>query len=179
MARKGGGIKTVYPEAARTEAREIWLAGGKTHKEIGEFLSEKYGMKIPMIVVDAWARDEKWMENRGETRLAAIQKITTTERDKFLEKTKKHLGMFDKLADKAANSLHLENLEHPLTFETSLDAARTLQIGIEGTRKIQKGIVSVELLQAIYDILGEEIQDENVLTRIGARFKQLAAEFSE
>ena len=167
------------PKYLKEEARRLWILGNITAEQISRILGEKYNINVSADRVNKWSHLEEWRVVKKEANLAAIQEVGKEKKNQLIESAREHIEIYDKIIGKSAKALDLENPDSPLHFEDDLDAIKATSIAIEGVRKIQKGVVSVELIQALYNVLVEEIGDENIIARIGARFKQLAAEFVE
>lgn len=162
----------------REEARRLWILGDLTQEQIARILTEKHNVQITASRIGTMAAEEKWSELKDGAKVTSLQELGAAKKNQFLETSKKHLDLYSRLTDKTAKSLELDNPDAPLHFDSHLDGVKALQVSTEETMKIQKGVVSVELIQAIYEALVEEIQDEDTIARIGARFKRIAADYS-
>ena len=60
-----------------------------------------------------------------------------------------------------------------LHFDRALDAARAADIGIKGQREVLQGMINLEFVQDIMNILIEEITDQETLQRIGVKLKAI------
>ena len=77
--------------------------------------------------------------------------------------------MYEAVRKKAAGELDL------LTFERAFDAVKALDIGIQGERQVAEGLINVQFIQDVVNILVEEIEDQELIKKIAAKLKVLMA----
>ena len=58
-----------------------------------------------------------------------------------------------------------------LNFHDAGVAARTVDMSIQGERKTMEGLINVQFVQDILNVLVEEISDTDTINRIAARFQ--------
>ena len=73
--------------------------------------------------------------------------------------------LYEKIRHKAADDL--EGLE----FHDAGVAARTIDMGIQGERETMKGLINIQFVQDILNVLVEEISDPDTIARISGRFQ--------
>ena len=81
-----------------------------------------------------------------------------------------HLDTYQNVREKASSEL--DNLE----FDRAFDAVKALDIGIQGERKTIEGMVNLQFVQDVLNVLVEEISDQQVLTKIATKLKTLVQE---
>ena len=55
------------------------------------------------------------------------------------------------------------------------DAVKALDIGIQGERQVAEGLINVQFIQDVVNILVEEIEDPDLIKKIAAKLKVLMA----
>ena len=63
-----------------------------------------------------------------------------------------------------------------LEFNSGEGAAKTLDMGIQGQRKVMEGIINISFVQEILGVLVEEIKDKELLGKISLRLKGIVQE---
>ena len=58
-------------------------------------------------------------------------------------------------------------------FDRPFDAARALDLGIKGERTVMEGMINLQFIQDVMAVLLDEIQDQDVLSRIAVKLKTL------
>jgi len=77
------------------------------------------------------------------------------------------LNDYGKLRHKASTELNGHMFDRPF------DAAKALDIGIKGERIVMEGMINLQFVQDIMNVLVEEIKDSDVLHRIAFKLKTL------
>ena len=167
-----------YDQGIIDEAKQKYLEGDSI-AAIARDMSKEYEFALSHQTVRLWAKKEDWAAQKGDIALHVSQSLASEIEGDVLTKVEASLGRYEKLEAKSAEFLGLDDEDHPLFFDKTMDAARTMDLAIQGKRKIQSGLISVQLVVALYEILSEEIFDETVLNKISLRFKQLAAEIKQ
>ena len=80
-----------------------------------------------------------------------------------------HQEMYKSVRAKAGSELQL------LNFERAFDAVKALDIGIQGERQVAEGLINVQFIQDVVNILVEEIEDPDLIKKIAAKLKVLMA----
>ena len=80
-----------------------------------------------------------------------------------------HQKMYEAVRKKAAGELDL------LTFERAFDAVKAMDIGIQGERQVAEGLIKVQFIQDVVNILVEEIEDQDLMAKIVAKLKIIMA----
>ena len=60
-----------------------------------------------------------------------------------------------------------------LEFHDAGTAARTIDMSIQGERETMKGLINIQFVQDILNVLVEEIEDPVVIGKISGRFQGL------
>ena len=58
-----------------------------------------------------------------------------------------------------------------LEFHDAGTAARTIDMSIQGERETMKGLINIQFVQDILNVLVEEISDTELIGRIASRFQ--------
>lgn len=157
----------------KTKALELYMQdmpGSKIAKKV----SEEFSIVISAPVIYSWIRKGKWDEERDKAKERALALVSAEKTGNVAEITRRHFGVYDKVIDKGE-----EYLDHNPNFEKTSDAVKAIDIGVQGQRKVMSGIVSVQLILDLVDIVRSEINDEETLQRISAKAAELAAKYAE
>ncbi len=98
-----------------------------------------------------------------------MEKVQENESTKLARMQDEHQQMYEAVRKKAAGELDL------LTFERAFDAVKALDIGIQGERQVAEGLINVQFIQDVVNILVEEIEDQELIKKIAAKLKVLMA----
>jgi transposase len=156
--------RIISPEV-RLEAMGLYVTGDLSAKQITEKISDKFGINITLSTVYAWSKKFNWDEKRLEIQSAGTSAIMETESQRFARLNTDHLNIYGKLRVKAEDDL--EGLE----FHDAGTAARTIDMSIQGERETMKGLINIQFVQDILNVLVEEITDEKLIGRIASRFQ--------
>ena len=80
-----------------------------------------------------------------------------------------HQALYKSIRDKAGSELQL------LDFERAFDAVKALDIGIQGERQVAEGLINIQFIQDVVNILVDEIEDVELIKRIATKLKVLMA----
>ena len=167
----------MIPQAVKDKAQELYLSGDKV-SVISRELEKEFEFPVKTATIYAWIRKDNWTSLRGELTLQANGDVATQVREEIVVSTNEHSDAYKNLWTKAGQALGLDDPDSQITFTKTADAVKALDIGIQGERKVQQGIVNSQLIMKIYSIISEEIEDENAMRRIAVRFRTLAEEVS-
>ena len=81
-----------------------------------------------------------------------------------------HLDEYETLRQKAVNELST------LTFDRASDAAKALDLGIRGERIVMEGLINLQFVQDVLNVLIEEIQDQDIIKKVAIRLKTIVQE---
>ena len=63
-----------------------------------------------------------------------------------------------------------------LQFDRAYDAAKVLDMSIQGERKVMEGMINLQFVQSVLNILVEEVSDQDTIQRIAGKLKSLVAQ---
>ena len=156
--------RIISPEV-RLEAMALYVAGEHSAKQITEKLSDRFGIDVTISTIYAWSKRFNWDEKRLEIQSAGTTAIMETESQRFARLNTEHLDIYGKIRQKAETDLV------GLEFHDAGTAARTIDMGIQGERETMKGLINIQFVQDILNVLVEEISDSDLLGRIASRFQ--------
>lgn len=157
--------KTLPPQI-KLDAMKLYLEG-QTAAHIAETLIAKHNVKMNPSTVYAWAKSGKWGENKALARADAVEKIQETETQRYARLQEEHLDTYEKLRKKAGSELDTH------IFDRAFDAAKALDIGIKGERIVIEGMINLQFIQDVMNVLVDEVQDTETLKRIAFKLKTL------
>ena len=157
------------PNEVRNHARELYL-GGKSGREISEILSARYDMKISTPAIYEWAKRFNWKDMVVEAETKAKEEIIESEAQKLRRMQTEHLDDYNILRRKAVNELK------GLEFIRAGEAAKALEMGIEGERRVMQGMINLSFVQEVLNILVEEISEQEIINKIALRLQTLVSD---
>tara|TARA_Y100001973_G_C5179942_1_gene324235 strand:- start:672 stop:1175 length:504 start_codon:yes stop_codon:yes gene_type:complete len=160
------------PDAIKLEAMKLFLQGNLTAKEIAEQLSVD-GVVVKPPTIYAWAKKEKWAEQKSVAIAEKKQEIAETEAQRFARLQEEQLDSYTQISNKASREIT------SLHFDRALDAARAVDIGIKGQREVLSGMVSYQFVQDVLHVLTSEINDSETIQRIAVKLKTLVQNLEE
>ena len=157
--------KTLPPQI-KLDAMKLYLEG-QTAAYIAETLISKHNVKMNPSTIYGWAKSGKWGENKALARADAVEKIQETETQRYARLQTEHLDTYEKLRKKAGSELdgHM--------FDRAFDAAKALDLGIKGERVVMEGMINLQFIQDVMNVLVEEVADSEALKRIAFKLKTL------
>ena len=157
------------PKAVKDRAFKLYLTEEYSAKEIALQVSAEHSVVMSEQTIYAWVRAEDWKQKLAETKAKAIEKVQESESTKLARMQEEHQQMYKGIRDKAVSELQL------LNFERAFDAVKALDIGIQGERQVAEGLINVQFIQDVVNILVEEIEDPELIKKIAAKLKVLMA----
>jgi len=156
-----------FPEKVRLSAMELYLKGDQPAKDIAATISKTYKVNVTPSTIYSWARSANWKNTQVEARTEAMIAVQERESVRFSRLQDEHLDTYERIRHQAAHELG--NLNYTRAF----DAAKAVDLGIQGERKVMEGLINLQFVQDILGVLVEEINDQEVLKRISLRMKGL------
>ena len=157
------------PKAVKDRAFKLYLTEEYSAKEIALQVSAEQNVVMSEQTIYAWVRTDDWKEKLAETKVKAIEKVQDNEATKLARMQEEHQEMYKSVRAKAGSELQL------LNFERAFDAVKALDIGIQGERQVAEGLINVQFIQDVVNILVEEIEDPDLIKKIAAKLKVLMA----
>tara|TARA_R110002020_G_scaffold284230_4_gene499806 strand:+ start:2495 stop:3001 length:507 start_codon:yes stop_codon:yes gene_type:complete len=156
-----------FPEKVRISAMEMYLQGDKPAKEIAAVVSNTYKVNVTPSTIYSWARALDWKNTKVEARTDAMVAVQEKESVRFARLQDEHLDTYERIRHKAEHELD------GLNYTRAFDAAKAIDLGIQGERKVMEGLINLQFVQDVLGVLVEEIQDQDILKRISVRMKGL------
>tara|TARA_R110000824_G_scaffold273282_2_gene461761 strand:+ start:929 stop:1435 length:507 start_codon:yes stop_codon:yes gene_type:complete len=156
-----------FPEEVKLGAMELYLEGNRSAKEIAQIISEQFKVDVTASTIYSWARALKWDETKTVAKVNGITAVQENESRRFARIQDEHLNTYESLRHKAEHELG------GLNFTRAFDAAKAMDIGIQGERKVMEGLINLQFVQDILSVLVEEVSDPETLKRISLRLKGL------
>jgi hypothetical protein len=152
-----------YDESMRENARLLFMQG-LSKKEIQTQL--KIGSNVTVL---KWAREDNWEGQRQKMNDEAVQSRLREEIDKVLSDSQNTLAGLQMIGDRALASI-TDKYVNPEKFGEAADS----YIKAEKFKKeVRSQLLSIQFIQAVANILQEEIDDPETLNRIGRRIRLL------
>ena len=163
-----------YPIEVVEMARRLYHEG-VTLPRIAEDVSETTGRHCTAKAVWNWAKKYEWVRPNKKTGRARERALRVTEEKRKIEvsETSKQLAAYKAVWGKGADALD------SVPIRTADEAARLVDTGIKGQRRIEMDNWKASFLGKLAEILRDEIQDYDILKKIVARFKTELTNFEE
>ena len=156
-----------FPEKVRLSAMEMYLKGDQPAKDIAASVSKTYKVNVTPSTIYSWARALDWKETKAEARTDALVSVKEKESTRFARIQDEHLDTYERMRHKAEHELD------GLNYTRAFDAAKAVDLGIQGERKDMEGLINLQFVQDVLGVLVEEITDQEVLKRISLKMKGL------
>jgi len=155
-----------FPLEVKERALEIYLQG-YSPKDIAESLRDEFANDVTQSTVYAWVKQEGWEEKKQLVYAESLAQIQESEGQKINRIQQEHWDGYSSLRHKAMHELDL------LQFDKASDAAKALDLGIRGERQVMEGLINLQFVQNVLEVLVDEIHDEDVLRRVAMKLKTL------
>ena len=94
----------IIPSSIKLEAMKLFLGGDKTAREIAEEVSTRE-IEVKPVTIYAWAKKDKWGQQKDVARSDAQQKIAESEGQRFARLQQEQLTNYTNIAEKANREL--------------------------------------------------------------------------
>jgi|DEB0MinimDraft_3_1074331.scaffolds.fasta_scaffold00389_17 transposase len=159
----------IIPNEAKTRALELYLENVYSAREIADTLTTEFMVDISNQTVYSWIKRYKWDEQLEKAKVKAIEKAAETESERLARLQKEHLDVYENIRRKAYSELNV------LTFDRAIDAVKAATMGIQGERQVLEGLINLQFVQDVIQVLIDEIDDADLMKRIAAKLKLLVA----
>ena len=159
----------IYDQEIKLSAMKLWLEGLSGPKIVAK-LNEEFAIEVKLPTLYVWAKQLKWNEQKDLAHTAAMEHIQESEGQRFARVQTEHLTEYEGMRHKAGAALGV------LQFDRAYDAAKVLDMGIQGERKVMEGMINLQFVQSVLNILVEEVSDQDTIQRIAGKLKSLVAQ---
>ena len=158
-----------FSRKVRDRAFKLYLADDYSAREIAQQISAEHKTVVNEQTIYAWIKQDDWKLKRAETKVRAVEKVQENESTKLAKMQDEHQELYKSIRDKAGSELQL------LNFERAFDAVKALDVGIQGERQVAEGLINIQFVQDVVNILVDEIEDPELIKKIAAKLKVLMA----
>ena len=159
----------VYDQEIKLRAMKLWIEGISGPK-IVEQINNEFASDVKIPTLYAWAKQHDWNEQKNLARTEAMEQIKESEGQRFARVQSEHLTEYEGVRHKAAAALGV------LQFDRAFDAAKALDMSIQGERKVMEGMINLQFVQSVLNILVEEVEDQQTIQRIAGKLKSLVSQ---
>ena len=156
-----------FPRQVRDRAFKLYLDDTYSAREIAEQVSQEFRTHVTTPTIYSWIRTLDWVEKKQITQAKALEKVQENESTKIARMQEEHQELYKTVRDKAGIELD------SLAFERAFDAVKALDIGIQGERQVAEGLINIQFIQDVVNILVDEIEDPDLIKRIATKLKVL------
>ena len=158
----------VIPDKVRFRAMEMFLQGNTPANKIAENVSIEFDIDVKTPTIYAWVKRFNWKARKTEVEQQGIVKIQESESQRFAKLQAEHLTEYEGMRHKASHELN------GLVFDRAADAAKILDLSIQGERTVMEGMINIQFIQDVLSVLLEEIDDPELIDKIANRLKIMA-----
>ena len=155
------------PMEAKNKAMKLYLEGDKSAAEIASTVEKEFKINVKPVTIYSWIKQYNWKDKLAEARTTAIAEVTESESARFARLQKEHLDTYESVRHKAGHELD------GLMFDRAFGAVKALDIGIQGERKVMEGMINLQFIQDVLNVLVEEIEDEQIINNVASKLKLL------
>lgn len=159
----------VYDQEIKLRAMKLWIEGISGPK-IVEQINIEFDSDVKIPTLYAWAKQHDWNSQKNIARTEAMEQIKESEGQRFARVQAEHLTEYEGVRHKATAALGV------LQFDRAFDAAKALDMSIQGERKVMEGMINLQFVQSVLNILVEEVEDQQTIQRIAGRLKSLVSQ---
>ena len=163
----------IIPLEAKYKAMELYLQDSHSARQIAETVSTEFSLNISNQTVYSWARKYDWDSQRDQVKVKSLEKASESESERLFRLQQEHLNVFEDIRRKATTELN------SLTFDRAFDAVKAAQIGVQGERQVLEGLINLQFVQDVIQILIDEVDEAEVMQRIAAKLRLLVANTSK
>ena len=146
---------------------ELYLAGNLSAREIAETLTTEYDVEVKTPTIYAWAKKDDWDNQKALAKTEGMQQVAESESQRYARLQEDHLNQYEDLTNRAYRELN------GLHFDKAIDAIRAVDLGIHGQREIMEGMINLQFIQDVLNVIVEEVTDEDTINKIAIRLKTL------
>ena len=159
----------VYDQEIKLRAMKLWIEGISGPK-IVEQINVEFDSDVKIPTLYDWAKQHDWNSQKNLARTEAMEQIKESEGQRFARVQAEHLTEYEGVRHKATAALGV------LQFDRAFDAAKALDMSIQGERKVMEGMINLQFVQSVLNILVEEVEDQQTIQRIAGRLKSLVSQ---
>ena len=158
------------PMEAKNKAMKLYLEGDKSAAEIASTVEKEFKINVKPVTIYSWIKQYNWKDKLAEARTTAIAEVTESESARFARLQKEHLDTYESMRHKSKHELD------SLVFDRAVEAARIADLSIQGERKVMEGLLSMQFVQDVLNIILDEVTDPQVIDRVAVRLRSLVTE---
>ena len=157
----------VIPQEVKLRAMELYLAGNFSAREIAETLTTEYDVDVKTPTIYAWAKKDEWDTQKALAQTKGMEEIAESESQRYARLQEEHLNQYEDVANRAFRELN------GLNFDKAIDAIRAVDLGIRGQREVMEGMINLQFVQDVLNLIVEEVTDTDTINKIAVRLKTL------
>jgi murein L,D-transpeptidase YcbB/YkuD len=171
------GKTLAYPRDMQDRALELYMESGSVTETYRKIREEYRGYPVPTeITVRKWVSNNKLPEVQKNIRTDALVHARATEIQEELHRQEEHKQKYRQLSEKASTQLFAPE---GLKFNTAMDAARAMDMGIQGERKITEAQFNVQFIEDLFGAVVQIVKDVGLRREIALEFRKILAKYSE
>jgi len=162
-------LVNVYTEEMKLEAFDLFMKGLSAPK-VAHQISNRFNIVCKTSTISKWKDEGQWVIRRDEVRSQSYSLLEKEEKKRLVAMNREHARTYQAITERALGDF--ENLH----FDEAKDAVRALHTGIQGEREVISGLINLQFVEDVVNVLREEVLDEETLKRIAFRLKRLLSD---
>ena len=163
-----------YTRSVINIVRDYYIKESGDVDSVVYLMKKEHNTKVTKAIIRKWANVEEWKKLSAETDFQALERAKEERSTDVIDRAKEHAEIYQKIITKAGKHIALEDMDSAISFggvRSARDAVDSIDLAIRGERIIQSGLINQTFVQTILSILVEEIQDDELLKRVGSKLK--------
>ena len=165
-----------FSRALKRKAKKLFLEGFSTSKIVA-IIKKQDNIEVSDATIKMWSMTQKWSVERGVVVLESMQNATEEVKTDASQRIQEQLSTLQNIQHAGIKALFKK--EHPLEFKRAPDAVSAILNSAEAEREIIKGLLYIQFVYDVANIIKEEIQDEEQRKKIGLRLGQLVIKYKD
>lgn len=159
----------MIPQEVKDRAMASYMKGDVSIPTIAR------SMNISAPTMYKWMHKGQWRRKREEAKGQAIVELSANIKDDYVVRTKEQLNTYEKLWKGAKSSIDANESFYKTL--APMDVVRTVDLGIQGQRKIQNALVGVQFAEDIFKIIVKYVADDSILRSIASDLRHVVAQY--
>jgi hypothetical protein len=166
-----------YPADMKNRATELYIKYGHVPTVYKQIKEEYQGKLIPKeITIRKWVENGYLEEYQKSLHTDVMVKARTQEMEKLVTRQEEQKGNYRKLINKADEKLFGDE---KLEFTNAMDAARAMDMGIQGERKISTEQLNLQFVEDIFNAVFNVIRDEDLRRDIAMELRKILSKHND
>ena len=164
----------MYPSRTKILAKQLFLQG-ESFNGIAKKIREQTGTLCRPSTIKHWSNldhDGSWLEQRNRMLEKVERAVVAAEETVIKREFEEQLKAYEEMIQKGRAAM----ADFSVPVQKAGEAAELIDKGIRGWRSINAGLISLQYIQQVVNIINEEVKDEETKRRIAGRLMIITKE---